>query len=490
MGPQQIRKTAFSGLIWQFANRIGANGVQFLIFLILARLLQPKDFGIIAIVGVFINFSNILVNSGLGSALIQSKKIDETDLSSVFYTSLIMGIILYVIIYLIAPYIADYYHQPAIVGVLRVYAISILFFAINGVQRSILLRELKFKTISIAGIISVILSGIISIVMAVLDFGIYALVANSIALGLFSSVIFGVVLKWIPKRVFSTNRIKKLFSFGYRLTLASFIEDGYKSIYPLVIGKVFGSTSLGYYNYGRQVPNLVTSTINASVASVVFPLYSRNQDDRTKLKKMVRHTIMLDNFVIFPIMVGLAAVAEPLVNLVLTEKWLPIVPYLQLFCIVYGLYHIQSVNFQAIAAIGKSNIFLKYEIIKKIIGLILLIVTVPFGIKVIIYGQVVVAVASIVLNFKPNIVWLDYSIKEQLNDIWPYLLASGIMFVGIQAISLLELELIMKLFIEIIVGFSIYIIMALVLKLKGFKTFMDILKMYFNVSKPISHDGV
>jgi len=482
MAPQQIRKTAFSGLIWQFANRVGANGIQFLIFLILARLLQPKDFGIIAIVGVFINFSNIMVNSGLGSALIQSKKIDEIDLSSVFYTSLIMGIILYVIIYLAAPYIAVYYHQPAIVGVLRVYSISILFFAINGIQRSILFRKLKFKTISIIGIISVILSGIISVVMAILHFGIYALVANSIALGLFSTVIFGIVLKWIPKRAFSINRIKKLFSFGYKLTLANFIEDGFKSIYPLVIGKAFGSTSLGYYNYGRQVPNLVTSTINASVASVVFPLFSLNQDDKTKLKKMVRHTIILDNFVIFPIMVSFAAVAEPLVNLVLTEKWLPIVPYLQLFCIVYGLYHIQSVNFKAIAAIGKSNIFLKYEIIKKIIGLILLIVTVPFGIKVIIYGQIVVAVASIVINFKPNIIWLGYNLKEQLNDIWPYLLISAIMFTGIQIVSLIEVELVMKLFIEIIAGLSIYLIMAMALKLSGLKILLDIVKIYFKVS--------
>lgn len=477
-----IKKTAFSGVMWQFANRIGTNGIQFLIFLILARLLQPQDFGIIAIVSVFINISNIMVNSGLGTALIQSKEVDEIDYSSVLYMSFIIASIFYAIIYLGAPYIAAFYHQEVLVGVLRTYAISILFFAINGVQTSILLRKLEFKKIFILSSIPVVISGLLSVAMAYSGFGVYALVANALTSGLLNVILFGFILKWIPKRVFSLIRIKELFSFSYKLLFASIIEEAYKSLYPLIIGKVFSTTMLGYYNYGRQFPNLIVSTINASIASVAFPIYSRNQDDNYRLKAMVRHSITLGNFIIFPLMAGLAAIAEPLVTLVLTEKWLLSVPFIQLFCIVYGLYHIQSVNFHAISAIGKSQVFLKYEAIKKIIGLVVLLITVPFGIKALVYGQVILAIIYIIINFKPNIIWLGYSIKEQLNDIWPYLLASVIMYIGIQVVSLLEIGLLIKLIIEIMVGFIIYILMAVILKLSGFKTLIDTMKMYLIVS--------
>jgi O-antigen/teichoic acid export membrane protein len=479
MGIDNIRKVAFSGVMWQFASRIGSNGIQFLTYLILARLLQPQDFGIIAIVGVFINFSNILVNSGLGTALVQSKKVDEIDYSTVLYVSVIISLIFYTVIFFAAPYIAEYYHQEAIVGVLRIYSISIILFAINGVQTSIILRKLEFKKISIISSIPVVISGIISILMAFSGFGIYALVANSISSGLISIVLFSIFLKWVPKRVFSIGRIKNLFSFGYKMLLGNLIEEAYKSIYPLIIGKVFSAKSLGFYNLGRQIPSLVTATINASVTSVAFPLYSHNQDDNYRLKTMVRQSLTLGNFVIFPIVAGIAALADQLVPLLFTEKWLPSVPYLQLFCIIYGLSHLDTYNFHAISAIGKSSVFLKYQIIKKILGVVVLLITLPFGIKVIMYGQVILAIISIIINFKPNFKWLNYNIKEQLNDIWPYLLASIIMFVGISLSGLIVMNLLPKLIIEAIIGLIIYLSMAFILKLNGFQTLVNTLKSIF-----------
>ncbi len=478
MAIENVKKIAFSGFIWQMLNRIGASGVQFIIYLILARLLQPEDFGVIAIVSVFITISNTLVNSGLGTALVQKKIIDEIDYSSTLYVSFFMACVLYAIIFFAAPFIAIFYNQRILVGVLRLYAISIIFFAINGVQISILNREMKFRKIFIVSSIPIIISGIISLVMAYSGFGVYALVVNAVSSGLFSVIVFWIIEKWKPKRVFSRIRIKGLFSFSYKLLLASLLENAYKSVYPLVIGKVYNSSILGYYNYGRQIPNLITSTINASLASVAFPIYSRTQDDKLKLKSLVRYSITLSNFIIFPIMAGLSAIAKPLVILVLTEKWLPSVPYLQLFSIAFGLYHVQSINFHAISALGKSNIFLKYEIIKKIVGIILLVITIPFGIKAIVLGQVVLAIVSIVINFKPNIIWLGYSIKEQLNDIWPYLFVSAVMFFGIQVISLLELGMFVKVMVEVIGGGIIYVFIAFVLKLSGFKFFKEMLKIY------------
>ena len=477
-----IKKTAFSGVIWQLVNRIGTNGIQFLTYLILARLLQPQDFGIIAIVGVFINFSNLLVNSGLGTALVQSKKVDENDYSSILYVSIIIASIFYTIIFFAAPYIAEYYHQEEIVGVLRIYSISIIFFAINGVQTSNLLRKLEFKKIAIISSIPVVISGIISVLMAFAGFGVYALVANSISSGFISIVLFSIILKWIPKRVFSISRIKDLFSFSYKVLLGNLIEEAYKSIYPLIIGKVFSTKSLGFYNFGRQVPSLLTATINASVSSVAFPLYSRNQDDGYRLKTMVRQSMTLGNFLVFPLMAGIAAISEQLVPLIFTEKWIPGVPYLQLFCIIYGLSHLDTYNFHAISAIGKSGVFFKYQVIKKTIGVVLLLITLPYGIEVIMYGQVFFAILSIIINLKPNFVWLGYNIKEQLNDIWPYLLASLIMFAGIRLCRLIEINIFLKLIIEVIAGVSIYILMSLILKLNGFKTLIDTMKMYLIVS--------
>ena len=479
MDIQKIKQTAFTGLIWQLANKMGTNGMQILTYIILARLLQPEDFGIIAIVVVFINFSNILVNSGFGTALVQSKNVDDIDYSSVLNMSIIIAFIFYLIIFFTAPFIAAYYNQDSIVGVLRIYSISIIFFAINGVQTSILLRNLEFKKISIVSSIPVLISGIVSILMALAGFGVYALVANALISGILSVIFFGFILKWFPKPLLSITRIKKLFSYSSKLLLSSIIEEAYKGLYPLIIGKVFNTKVLGYYNYGRQIPNLISSTVNASVTAISFPLYSRSQDDIPKLKKMVRHSISLINFILFPLMAGLAAVAEPLVTLVFTEKWLPSVPYLQLFCVISGLYHIQVYNFHAISALGKSSVFLKYEIIKKSLAIAILLITLPFGIKVLVIGQVIFAVISIVINFKPNIRWLNYSIKEQLNDIWPYFVASIIMFICIRLVSIIEMPIVIKLIFEIILGISIYTLIAFIAKFNGFTILINIIKKRF-----------
>lgn len=473
-----IKKTAISGLIWQMIEKIGVNGVQLLIYIILARLLEPKDFGIVALVSVFVSVSDLLVNSGLGTALVQSEKVDETDYSSVLYVSISIACILYVMLYLTAPLIAIYYGEPIIVLILRINALTIIFSAVNGVQRSILLREMKFKKIFLVNTTPILVSGVIGVLLAILGFGIYALVINSVLAGAFSTIVLWIILRWKPKRVFSKRRAMEFFSFSYKLLLANLLETGYKSLYPLVVGKAFNSTILGYYNYGRQIPTLIASSINASITSVVFPIYSRSQNNEIMLKLMVRQTISISNFVIFPIMAGLAAVAEPIVTIFLTDKWLPSVPYVQLFCIVLGLSHVQSINFQAISAIGRSDVFLRYEIIKKIIGITLLIITLPFGIVALVMGQVIVAVSSIIINFRPNRVWLNYNITEQLRDILPSLVLSIFMVGIIQVIRLLGFGALATLILQVAMGIVVYIVMAFLFRIKEFQSILEILKMY------------
>lgn len=474
-----IKKTAVSGLLWKMSETILVNGTQALIYLILARLLMPEDFGVVALVGAFIAISNVFVNSGLGSALIQSKQADEIDYATVLYFSLFISCVLYLLFFVAAPFIAEFYKEPVIESVLRIYSISIIFAAVNGVQKSILLRELKFKKVSLVGSITVIFSGVISVSMALSGYGIYALVFNSVFLGLISTVAFFVTMKWLPKLTFSIDRLRVLFKFSYKLLLTNLIEAGYTSIFPLLIGKSFNSEALGYYNNGRQLPGLVANSINASITSVTFTVYSRYQSDIYKLKLLVRQSIVVSNFIILPSMTLLAATAEPLVVLMLTEKWLPSVPYLQLFCVVYGLHHQHNISFQAIAAIGRSDVFLKYQIIKKVIGLTMLMVTLQFGLVHIVMGQVFTAAISIIISIRPNRMLLNYSFVEQLVDFLPYLFITILMYFGVYLVGLLGYGVWMTLISQGLVGVCLYIALALSFKLRGVGYISGIINTYF-----------
>ena len=469
-------------MLWQAFSRIGSNGIQFLIYLILARLLQPNDFGIIAILSVFINFSNLFISSGLGIALVQSKEVSDLDYSSVLYLSIIIAFFLYAAIYVLSPVIASYYSQESITNVLRLYSISILFSAINGVQSSILFRNLEFKKISIISFIPLFISGLISVIIAILGYGIYSLVVYSLLNGLLNVIIFALYSRWLPKLQFSISRIKVLFSFSYKILLSNLIEEIYKSIYPLIFGKFFSTKILGFYNFGKQIPLLLTSTINATVTSVAYPLYSRKQDETDGLKKMLRKSITTANFVVFPLMIFISTLIYQLIPILFTEKWLPSLEYVPLFCVIYGLSHLDSYNFQAISAIGRSDVILKFQVVKKIIALFLLIITLSFGIKIVIYGQVFFSVLSLFINLKPNYKYLGYTYKEQLDDIWRYLFASLVMFLALWFVSLINLNLWFMFVLKILVGLLVYTYMAFKLKLVEVKILFSLIKSLINIT--------
>jgi teichuronic acid exporter len=478
MDSEGIKEKAFFGLLWKSSETFLVSGTQTIIFLLLARLLMPADFGLVALVAAFIAISSVLIDSGLGTALIQTKNANQTDYSTVLFFSFLASCAFYLLIFMSAPFVAKFYEEPALVDVLRFYSISIIFAAINGVQKSILLRELKFRVIFFVSSVSVIVSGTISIGMALSGFGVYALVCNSILQGLFSTVAFFIVMKWLPKVSFSIVRLKELFKFSYKILLANLIETGYTSIFPLLIGKSFSSEALGYYNNGRQLPNLVASSVNASINSVVFPVFSRYQSDKVKLKSMVRKSIAVSNFVILPFMALLAATAKPLVLLILTEKWLPSVPYIQLFCVVYGLHHQHNICFQAISAIGRSDVFLKYQTIKKVIGIAFLAITLPFGIVAIVAGQIFTAVCSIAISVHPSRVWLNYSVDEQLVDFFPYILFVMVMFLGMHAVNFLEYGILMTIIAQLIIGGVLYIALGFIFRLSGLIYILETINMY------------
>ena len=475
-----MKSLALSGLLWQMLEKFGVNGVQFLIYIILARLLAPEDFGIVALVSAIIAITSILVNSGLGSALIQSKQVSELDYSTVFYFSLFVSFTLYVILFSAAPIIASFYGHSEIINILRLYSISLIILGINGVQKSILIRAMNFKHLFWISSIPVVLSGAISVALAVMGYGVYALVLNGLLSAFLSVIGFWFILRWYPQKSFSVLRLIELLTFSYKLLFASMIDIVYKNLYPLVIGKLFSSSILGYYNYGRQIPTFISASINASISSVLFPVFSRSQSDIPTLKARLRQSMILGNFFIFPIMAAIAGSSQNLVMVVLTEKWLPSVIYIQLFCVVYGLHHLHNINFQAITALGRSDLFMKYEIIKKTIGLSLLLITVPFGILWLVIGQILVAIISVLISIKPNSKILKYSLIEQVEDSAPYIILSLLIFIVLDLMERFGFDDLGTLFLQIFVGILLYFGLAVTFKLKGLHNAIELIYSRFD----------
>ena len=331
MHSKNIEKNTFFGIAWKLLETFLVNGMQVLIYIMLARLLLPSDFGIAALLGAFIGFSNVLVNGGLGSALIQAKKINNIDCSTVLYTTIFISLLLMVLLFFSANSIAKFYNNLLIENLLKIYSISLFFSAITGIQKSILVRNLSFKKIFYVNALSVLISGSISIYMAFIGFGIYAIVANALISGFLNIIFFFLADRWVPILNFSFTRLKALWSYGYKLMLFNFIEALHVNIYPILIGKNFSASSLGFYNNGRQFPSLITSSINAALTSVSFSVFSKYQSNQEKLKNTLRESLRISNFLILPIITILAISAEPIVIGLLGQKWSESVPYLQLF---------------------------------------------------------------------------------------------------------------------------------------------------------------
>jgi len=480
MGNDVNKYRVLSSLIWKLLERTGTQGIQFIVQIVLARLLLPEQYGIIAIVTVFISIARVFVQSGFNTALIQKKDADEVDFSSVFYLSLVVAAILYAIIYFSAPYIASFYMQPQLVQVLRVLSITLFIGAFNSIQNAFVARNMLFKRLFISSLGAVIASGIVGIAIAYRGGGVWALVAQQLTNQLTISFILWFAVKWRPHLIFSFKRIKSLFAFGSKLLASSLIETLYQDLRTLIIGRMYIPAMLGFYNRGQQFPKVIVSNINGSIQSVMLPTLSAHQDDTKRVKELMRRAIKTSSFMIFPMMIGMTVVAEPLVKIVLTDKWLPAVPFLQIFCISYALMPIHTANLQAINAMGRSDIFLRLEVIKKIIGLIILGISLQFGVYAIALGQVFGGIISTFINAYPNKELLDYSYKEQWIDIMPSLLLAIAMGILVYLLSYISLKTYQLLMLQIIVGIVVYLGLAKLFKIESFKylykTVIDLIK--------------
>lgn len=466
---ENIKSKTLSSLIWKFSERSGAQIIQFIVSVILARLLTPSDYGLIGLITVFISIALVFAQSGLGQALVQRKNIDNVEFSTVFYFSMAFSVLLYIILFLCSPLIAEFYKSYKLIDVIRVLGITVIIGAINSVQQAYVQKTMQFKRFFYSTLSGTLISAIIGIAMAYSGYGIWALVWQQVSNQFVNTVVLWVTVKWRPILTFSIKKAKRLFTYGWKLLCSSLLDTIYNNIYSLIIGKFYTSSDLGYYNRGKQFPMLVIQNVNSAIDSVLFPVLSGVQDDKNRLKAMVRRSIVTSTFIIFPCMAGLAAIAKPLTILLLTEKWLPAVPFIQFCCFTYAFWPIHTANLQAIKAVGRSDIFLKLEIIKKIVGITGLCISLPFGLYAMMWMRCLTTIISSFINAFPNKKLLGYSYLEQVKDMLPSFIIAVIMCLTVVCINLLKLNSIATMIMQIIFGTAIYIGISKIFKLECFE---------------------
>ena len=474
MAESNMKSKVLSGLFWKIMENGGTQGIQFVVSIVLAKLLTPEEYGIVGLITIFITIANVFVQNGFNTALIQKKSADDTDFSSVFYLSLGVAGIMYAILFAAAPLIADFYEEPELVMIVRVLSAVLFFGAVTSVQNAAVARRMEFRGLFFATLAAVIISGALSIGMAYKGMGVWALVGQQLSYYFFLMLVLFRTVSWKPKLLFSIERVKTLFSFGWKLLCSSLLDTVYNNIYGLVIGKAYNNEMLGYYNRGDQFPKLITNNLGVAIQSVMLPAFSANQSDKQKVKTMVRRSIVTSSFTILPMMAGLIAVAKPMVLVLLGEKWLPCVPFLQLMCVAYSFWPIHIANLQAINAMGRSDTFLKLEIIKKSVGVIGLLIGIRFNVYILVILKAVIDFICTFINAWPNKKLLDYSIIEQWKDILPSMAISMVMGVLVYALQFIVPGALLTLVVQILAGGIIYIGLAWIFRLESFRYLLDI----------------
>lgn len=469
-------KSVFSNFIWRFAERCCAQLVTFLVSIVLARILMPKDYGTVALASVFITIMQVFVDSGLSTALIQKKDADDLDFSSVFYFNFGVCIILYLIMFFAAPFIASFYKLPELTPVVRVISLTIVISGVKGVQQSFVSRNMLFKRFFYATLGGTIFSAFLGITMAYAGFGVWAIVAQQLSNTTIDTLILWITVKWRPKFIFSWDRLKGLLKFGWKLLCSALLDTGYNNLRNLLIGKIYSSSDLAFYNQGDKFPKLIVTNINTSIDSVLLPAMSKEQDDKERVKNMTRRSIMISCYIMAPLMIGLACCASNVVTIVLTEKWLPCVFFLQIFCITYMFWPIHTANLNAINAMGRSDLFLKLEIWKKVIGMILLLSTMFISVKAMVYSLLISTLASMIINSWPNKKLLNYSFLEQIKDIFSSILLAVGMGAVVYLIGFLPVPTLPLLLIQVVCGGVIYIVGSAVFRLEPYTYLLGIIK--------------
>lgn len=456
---ENIEKIIRVGFVWKFFERFGVLFTQFILQIILARMLAPDLYGALSIMLVFTSLANIFIQNGFNISLIQNKEVDEKDYSSVFWVTLIISFFFYVLLFSFSGSIAEFYCIPNIIWPFRILCFVLIPGAFNSIQLAILSRNLEFKKIFISNIVGTLFAAVISISMAYLGYGLWALVALNLSNTILTGFIMLITVQWRPKFIFNITRVKLLFGFGWKLMLSNIIDTLFQDLNNLIVGRFYTVSMLGIYNRGKQFPQAGITCIVGAIQSVMLPALAKLQDDKDHAKDIMRNVLALSSFFCFPIMAILAGIAEPLVIFLLTDKWRDSIIFLQIFCFVYSFWPIHVANLQAINAMGRSDIFLKLEIVKKIINLSLLFFAIKFfdtPIAIAGMGLLTTIIASFI-NGYPNRYLLMYSYSDQIRDILPYFIMSIGIFIILIFIETIFYDLVICLMVQLILAPIIYL---------------------------------
>lgn len=475
-----LKSQTVKALFWSFLERGGEQGIRFVVTIILARMLFPEQFGLIAMLTIFIALARSFVSSGFGAALIQKKEITHEDKCSVFYFNIVLGFAMAGLLCLAAPWIAAFYNAPLLTPLTRVLSIPLVTGSFGIIHMIILSKRLDFKTQLKVRLISTAISGAVGISMAYNGFGIWSLVAQQLTSSVVNTLSLWVLCSWRPSLTFSMAALRGMFGFGSKLLISRLIDTFFKHIYLIVIGKIFSPAQLGYFGRARGIQQLPVNNLSIPVKRVTFPVFSTIQDDKERLKRVVHKAMTTLVLIHFPIMIGLAIVAEPLVIVLLTEKWVPCIPYLQLLCVAGLLYPLHLINVNVLIAQGRSDLYLRLEIVKKILTVIAIAITYRWGIKALIYGQIAQSLIAYYLNTYYTGKLLRYTFLEQVADVIPYLAAASLMGAGVYATQLIPIE--NRLFLlaaKVATGVFLYTALCYGLRLGAFTEILSTAKPYF-----------
>ncbi len=457
MDLETLKSKVVSGVLWKLAERFGVQGLGFAVQIVMARMLFPGDYAIVALVGVVLLISDVLLTGSFSTSLVQKKEVDDTDLSSVFYLSLGLSVLIYGILFITSPLFADFYDEPRLLGVLRCQALILVVSAFRSAPTAVLTRNMQFQKGFHANAGGAVASGIVGITLAWAGLGVWSLVFSQLAGALVMTILLWGMIAWRPIPVFSWNRIGTLFAFGWKLTCACLLEAVYSSLRTLFIGKIFTKDVLGYYNRGDSLPQLVSTSLDATVSSVMLPALSACQDDRAMVRGILRRSLVSSCFVVFPAMLGLAAVSEPVVGILLTEKWSGCVAFMQICCLGYALFPLQTSNIQAINALGRSDLFLRQEILKKVVGVAIFLASLPFGVYALVASGAVFSAICTVINAWPTWRLVGYSPWQQWRDVFPSLSLALIMGGVTWSVTLLSWNAWATLVVQLLLGVSVYL---------------------------------
>jgi O-antigen/teichoic acid export membrane protein len=418
---QSLGEKSLSGLLWAFLDKLGGSSVNFLITIILARLLFPEDFGLVAMVMIFFELSSVFVESGFSTALIREKTISEADKSTTFIFNLITAVVLYIALFFCAPLIAAFFEQPLLTLLVRVMGLNLIIEALSIVQGSTLTQQIDFKTQAKARFGAIALSGIAGVAAAFQGLGVWALVIRILVMAVVQTFFLWKLNPWKPSFVFSKESFRRLFGFGSKILSAALLDKFFSHIYKLVIGKFFAAATLGFYAQAANFSNMVINTLFRTVQTVTYPVLSKLQDDLARLKEGYRKILKLSSFVIFPAMTLLGVLAEPILAVLVGDKWLPSVPFLQLLCLAGATYHFTTVNLNMLLVLGRSDLSLKLEVVKKIVIGLAILIGLPFGVMGLVIGEVIATYINMSINAWYSKKFLNYSFGEQLLDVAPTL---------------------------------------------------------------------